>query len=453
MPENVIKNQSSLGFGIAYLFYEISNQLGIVCKVIHGTLKLPPPHPNSFFSGPISPMYPNHAWNSVTIDNEHYFIDICCASPKHPLNTTKDVDDGFFLAKTTEFIFTHIPLKAENQYNSPVLSYPVFWQLPYVRPAFFRDGLRFLNLNSSNLVVKNDEIIPLILHLKDETINIYAELEIFPKDFNIVSKCKKTWPAPVQRHPLLSQCINYNGKRMVKIYIGVNSKDCYAVLNIYSGKRPTLLSRKLKKELLKKMISKDNLEQGTIESDLTSEIVNIKSAIINNSENVIPVSVTSKQSRVIDILINPKNDVNETNKITKTNQVLFNNAELIGTPNSETYSLAANIPVHHLGKPFSQRFIQTNHFSEFEFYFKSPITSDFPLNSIVNFHILPTCPEFTQHYKIQLLSPSEGYSKFLYQSFDQSYVLSVKFNEVGNWRVICFSKTEGWSNITVLSCY
>ncbi|OLY80026.1 Cytokinesis protein 3 [Smittium mucronatum] len=283
LPENVFETKKSRGPGFSYLFNKLAISMGIETHIINGTIKLPPPHPDSFFSGPISPTIPNHVWNSVCINGEYLLMDLYGSSPGDPLNFEEVEVDKFFLAKPFNFIYTHMPTNSEYQYLSPAISYPVFWQLPCVKPSFFSNGLNFLNLETLNLVVKNDEIVPLILNLGDESMNIYAEVEIYDAGFYGNSDERKEWPSPKTKHPVLAQCINYEGKRMAKVYVGVRYHDCFGVLKIYTGKSPSVREQQPKNN---KMFSY-NSGQNSRTIHILTELFALKMENINNNSQVI----------------------------------------------------------------------------------------------------------------------------------------------------------------------
>ncbi|PVU91930.1 hypothetical protein BB561_004117 [Smittium simulii] len=451
LPEIVYETQKSKGPGFAYLFHKIASLLNIECYVVHGTLKLPAPYPDSALSGPVYPLLPNHAWNVVCIEGEYRMIDTACASPLHPLNMNNFQDDGFFMAYPRNFIYTHFPSDPIHQYLSPYVSWPVFWLLPYVRPAFFENGVKLLNLVAPYLSIQEDTLLPLIMCLNDSSKGCYAEVVMYENYSKKVSQLP-IFPKVSKTHPLLAQCMNYDNKRMVKILVGANSTDNRGVVNIYTGVRPGLLSKSAQVELMNIMANSDR-ENQKLDQNKTENFTQLE----RNSGTF---SQRSRSNSVLNLssyqIANPKQSikgifkhkrVNSETKL-KQNEMDFNSPFVIGAPNSKTYELAITLPLHHIGKPCTHEPILTNHFSKSEFYIKLPTCRVFDIGSLVEFHIASSSTE-TKHYKLQLKSPSGHPTKFIFQPKDHSYTLTHTMREAGKWTIVYHSDTDGWVPIVM----
>ncbi|KAJ1954294.1 hypothetical protein EC988_002514 [Linderina pennispora] len=113
---------------------------------------------------------------------------------------------------------------------------PIFWMLPYVRPAFFQSKVKLLNLpHVPRIELKDKEVRPLVLCLRDSTLSVFAEVELH--DSNGSGRI-------VARQPLLAQCVDYRGQRMVKILVGVRSQDVRGLVKVYCGTRLALQSKR-----------------------------------------------------------------------------------------------------------------------------------------------------------------------------------------------------------------
>ncbi|OMJ21280.1 cytokinesis protein 3 [Smittium culicis] len=471
MPDRVFESRLSRGPGFAYLFYHIANMLDLECYVVHGTLKLPAPHPDSLLCGPVSPLYPNHAWNAICINGEYRFVDSACASISHPLNETQDRDDSFFLAHPKNLIYTHFPFDPKHQFISPVISWPVYWQLPYVRPSFFRDNIKILNTTSSNIMVKDGELVPLVMSLGNRMISSYVELEMFDSDSINETSSSYNYPKPSSKHHLLAQTMNYGDKRMSKILVGANSKHSRGSIKIYTGIKPYFLNKNKQIELLNEMASLSSSESSTE--------INLN---ITNTSNKSSMGIGGKIFKKM-----RSNSVSTFDKNFKLGQPgngnamkgyfgnhrrrgsesklkpgeIINSPFVIGAPTNITYSLSCILPLHHLGNASKHESVLTNHFCEFEFYIKSPVSRIFDLGTQVNFHFLAgfnlgtekaTKSSVTKHYKMQLKSPSLHPTKFVFQPSDQSYILQHTVRELGDWIVQCHSDTDGWVSIVKYQC-
>ncbi|KAJ1676813.1 hypothetical protein EV182_007456, partial [Spiromyces aspiralis] len=220
----------SRGPGYAKLIHAMLSALNIECITVEGYLR----GPNDRFQGPILPQ-PNHTWNVVCVDGEFRGLDAACAAPGHPYNTSKTLDPWFFMVSPKELVFTHYPLLASHQFLDPVISLPVFWQLPYVRPSFFLHKVKLLNLHYPMIRLHDDQVEPLMLSLRDERLTVHAEIEIHDRVLD-----KNGRPRVISRQPLLAQCTNFKDVRMARVLVGLKAGDAYGVLKVYTGVRPPL---------------------------------------------------------------------------------------------------------------------------------------------------------------------------------------------------------------------
>ncbi|OLY82095.1 cytokinesis protein 3 [Smittium mucronatum] len=472
LPDKVFESRLSRGPGFAYLFYEMSKLVGLDCQVVHGTLKLPAPHPDSLLWGPVSPLYPNHAWNAICIDGEYRFIDAACASISHPLNLLACRDDNFFLTPPKNLIFTHFPFESKSQFLNPVISWPLFWQLPYVRPSFFHDRVNILKMASSHLMVKNGELVSLVMSLGSKQLSCYVEVEMF--DDNSIKASTETlrYPKPSSKHHALAQSMNYGDKRMTKAHIGVNSSYSRGAVKIYTGIKPFFLPKDKQIELLTYMASFSSSEYPSDETsnmntsfDKNSSSIGgkffkrIRSASISSSSRSSFKLGQSKNSESSKKYFGKHKRISSETKL-KPGEVL-NSPFVLGAPNSVTYNLSCVLPLYHLGNPSFHESVLTNHFCEFDFYIKSPTSRIVDLGTQVDFHLLAGFNHgsirhkkniITKHYKMQLKSPSLHTTKFVFQPRDQSYTLQHTVRELGNWEIQCHSDTDGWVPIVMYQC-
>ncbi|KAJ2542717.1 hypothetical protein GGF49_002667 [Coemansia sp. RSA 1853] len=391
-PNAVLQRRRSRGPGFAYLFDAMMNALGIESHTVRGYLR----QPLDTCQGVVLPAA-NHVWNAVCLDGEYRIIDTACASRSHPLNAESRTDPWFFLAPPREAIFTHFPLLVSDQFVDPVVPLPVFWMLPYVRPAFFTCRVKLLNLPQTPRVsLKDDVVVPLVLCVRDATLGVFAEVELH--DPNGSGRI-------VARQPLLAQCMDYRGKRMVKVLASIRGGDAHGLIKIYCGTRVPLQPKR---------------------ADASPAKAHKVLGFLQTRDRRAP---THDYSRI--------QNVDEEGAITT-------------VATSRTYPLACALSVTHSGRSNAHAFVQPNAATLSEFYIKEPTCAQLHLGESVLFHLLPVGDERLFH--MQLRSPSGQQFKFVYQPSDQGYVLRHTVKERGAWIVIFHSDSEGWMPIASYTC-
>ncbi|KAJ2238220.1 hypothetical protein IWW45_000229 [Coemansia sp. RSA 485] len=395
-PNAVLLRRRSRGPGFAYLFTAMMDALGIESITISGYLR----QPLDSYQGPVLPAA-NHVWNAVCLDGEYRLIDTACAAKSHPLNAESRIDSWFFLASPKDLIFTHFPTTPGEQFVDPVVPLPVFWMLPYVRPSYFSCKLKLLNLpHVPRIELRDDAVTPLVLCVRDSTMSVFAEVELH--DPNGSGRI-------VARQPLLAQCMDYRGKRMVKILVGVRAGDTRGLIKIYCGTRLALQPKRL--------------------GDETPSSPGKAHKVLGFLHNKDKRPSAHDYTRI--------KDVDEEGRI-KT------------AATYKTYPLACILPVVHRGRNNAQTFVQLNAAIPNEFYIKEPTDGQFHLGESVNFHLLPVGEERLFH--LQLRSPSGQQYKFVYQPADQGYILRHPVKERGAWIIVYHTDTDGWLPIASYNC-
>ncbi|KAJ2613150.1 hypothetical protein H4S08_002362 [Coemansia sp. RSA 1365] len=395
-PNAVLQRRRSRGPGFAYLFDAMMAALAIESHTIRGYLR----QPLDTYQGVVLPAA-NHVWNVVCLDGEFRLVDTACAARSHPLNAESRTDPWFFLASPKETIFTHFPLAATDQFVDPVVPLPVFWMLPYVRPNYFQSRVKLLNLpHLPHIALKDDKVTPLVMCVRDSTMSVYAEVELH--DSNGSGRI-------VARQPLLAQCMDYKGKRMVKVLASVRGAEVHGLIKIYCGVRVPLQPKKLSEE---------------------------SSSAVGKAQKVLGF-LQSKDRRPSAHDYSRIRDVDEDGSI-----------KTVAT--SRTFPLACVLPVVHRGRSNAATFVQPNAALPNEFYIKEPTEAQLHLGESIIFHLLPVGDERLFH--MQLRSPSGQQHKFVYQPSDQGYILRHTVKERGAWIIIFHSDSEGWLPIVSYSC-
>ncbi|KAJ2781304.1 hypothetical protein GGI15_003248 [Coemansia interrupta] len=394
-PNCVLQRRRSRGPGYAYLFDAMMQALGIECTTVRGYLR----QPLDSYQGAVLPA-DNHVWNAVCLDGEFRMVDTACAAKSHPLNAECKVDPWFFLASPKDLIFTHFPLAALDQFVDPVVPLPVFWMLPYVRPAYFQSKVKLLNLpHVPRIELRDDAVVPLVMCVRDATQAVFAEVELH--DPNGSGRI-------VARQPLLAQCMDYRGKRMVKILVAVRAADTRGLVKIYCGTRVPLQPKR---------------------SEEAAE------------------SPARAQKKVLGFLNKDKRpSAHDYSRIKDVDE----DGSIKTVATAKTFPLACVLPVVHRGRNNAPGFVQVNAAIPNEFYIKEPTDGQFHLGESVNFHLLPVGEERLFH--LQLRSPSGHQFKFVYQPADQGYILRHSVKERGAWIIVYHTDSDGWLPIASYNC-
>ncbi|KAJ2884099.1 hypothetical protein H4R27_002323 [Coemansia aciculifera] len=395
-PNAVLQRRRSRGPGFAYLFDAMMGALDIESHAVRGYLR----QPLDTYQGAVMPAA-NHVWNAVCLDGEYRLVDTACAAKSHPLNAESKTDSWFFMASPKDTLFTHFPVSASNQFVDPVVPLSVFWMLPYVRPTYFQAKVKLLNLpHVPRLELRDDQVTPLVLCVRDSTLSVFAEVELHdPSGSGRI----------VARQPLLAQCMDYKGKRMVKVMVGVRGADVRGLIKIYCGTRLPLQPKR----------------PGDV------------------------VQSPGKAQKMLGFLQGAKDKRSLAHDYTRVKDVdEEGNIKTVAT--AKTFPLACVLPVVHQGRNNAPTFVQPNAAMPNEFYIKEPTDGQLHLGESISFHLLPVGDERLFH--LQLRSPSGQQYKFIYQPSDQGYILRHTVKERGAWIIVYHTDTDGWLPIASYHC-
>ncbi|KAJ2035546.1 hypothetical protein H4S03_004239 [Coemansia sp. S3946] len=395
-PNAVLQRRRSRGPGFAYLFDAMMGALGIESHAVRGYLR----QPLDTYQGAVMPAA-NHVWNAVCLDGEYRLVDTACAAKSHPLNAESKTDSWFFMSSPKDTLFTHFPVSASNQFVDPVVPLSVFWMLPYVRPTYFQAKVKLLNLpHVPRLELHDDQVTPLVLCVRDSTLSVFAEVELHdPSGSGRI----------VARQPLLAQCMDYKGKRMVKVLVGVRGADVRGLIKIYCGTRLPLQPKR------------------------PGDVVQSP----GKAQKMLGFLQGSKDKRSLSHDYTRVKDVDEEGNI-----------KTVAT--AKTFPLACVLPVVHQGRNNAPTFVQPNAALPNEFYIKEPTDGQLHLGESISFHLLPVGDERLFH--LQLRSPSGQQYKFIYQPSDQGYILRHTVKERGAWIIVYHTDTDGWLPIASYHC-
>jgi hypothetical protein len=132
--QNVLKTKLAVCQGYSNLFKKLCDELAIPCDIVIGFGRGVGTSP---FAGD-TPTDSNHAWNIVTVNNEHYLIDCTWDSGYMDGRVSKQsyTTDWLFL-KPEQFLCSHYPENSRQQLTAKPLSSSEFLRLPFYKPKFF----------------------------------------------------------------------------------------------------------------------------------------------------------------------------------------------------------------------------------------------------------------------------------------------------------------------------
>lgn len=140
--KDVLKSRKSVCGGYSDIFSSLARSAGLEVVRIAGYGKGYGYLPGENFSGPS-----NHAWNAVKINGSWYLVD-CTWGAGYIDDNKKYVhkfDDHYFMTLPSEFIYGHFPEDSRWQLLEHPLSKSEFEKQAFLKPEFFRYGLKLGN--------------------------------------------------------------------------------------------------------------------------------------------------------------------------------------------------------------------------------------------------------------------------------------------------------------------
>jgi hypothetical protein len=137
--KDVLKSRKSVCSGYSDIFSSLARSAGLEVVRIAGYGKGYGYLPGDNLSGPS-----NHAWNAVKINGSWYLID--CTWGAGYIDDNKkyvhEFDDHYFMTPPSEFIYGHFPEDSRWQLLEHPLSKSEFEKQAFLKPEFFRYGLK-----------------------------------------------------------------------------------------------------------------------------------------------------------------------------------------------------------------------------------------------------------------------------------------------------------------------
>ncbi|MEL3903115.1 MAG: transglutaminase domain-containing protein [Treponema phagedenis] len=120
--------------GYAHLFKKICDEIKIHCEIVNGYGR---GVGTSIFEGE-TPAESNHAWNIVSVYNEHYLVD-CTWDAGYmdgKISKQRYTTDWLFV-KPEHFVYTHFPENPSQQLLKKTITAGEFITLPFLKPKYF----------------------------------------------------------------------------------------------------------------------------------------------------------------------------------------------------------------------------------------------------------------------------------------------------------------------------
>ena len=137
--KDVLKSRKSVCSGYSDIFSSLASSAGLEVARIAGYGKGYGYLPGENLSGPS-----NHAWNAVKINGSWYLIDCTWGAGYIDDNKkyVRNFDDHYFMTPPSEFIYDHFPEDSRWQLLEHPLSKSEFEKQAFVKPEFFKYGLK-----------------------------------------------------------------------------------------------------------------------------------------------------------------------------------------------------------------------------------------------------------------------------------------------------------------------
>lgn len=247
-PRRVIVSRRGCSEEIAVLVAEMCYAIGLQAEVIHGYLKAPG---EVFTMQDLSEAaaHPNHWWNAVIVEGEWRMIDCSLASPSNPRRSgyssagNQVADSWYFLARPSEFCYTHVPLLPEQQHILPPLAHDVLLALPVACPAFFKNSCSMWNFDTSLTHLEMLEMAHIQVAVPED-VELFAEVESqsFARDadgdyFESGDSSKKRALAQAEYITLPNNPTPFKRYTIKAVLPSSSSSAPRGTLQVYAGKR------------------------------------------------------------------------------------------------------------------------------------------------------------------------------------------------------------------------
>jgi transglutaminase-like putative cysteine protease len=147
-PLSVIQRGTGVCAGYAWLFDALTASVGIEATYVIGDVR---GYRGTTDDALISQF--QHAWNSVKLGDQWYLLDATWGARQEGESAAESLArrDYYYQTPANQMIFDHLPETDTWQLLENPVPTDAFQELPNLKPAFFRDGLRLANGFSDSL--------------------------------------------------------------------------------------------------------------------------------------------------------------------------------------------------------------------------------------------------------------------------------------------------------------
>jgi len=205
-----LKTKKAVCEGYAQTFKQVSERLGIQCKIIGGYSKGDVSDINNIAE------QENHAWNAVKIDNKWYLVDTTWGAGYDNGNRwIAEFDDFYFFTDPKEFSLTHYPSEKEWLLTENSLTKRQFYSKPIYKKSFFTNNLKLISPKSGVIRASANNDITFLIKKLPKNIALYYAFKGDKYSTKIETDCN------------IRQCnfiIPYTKNRDSELYIFANHK-------------------------------------------------------------------------------------------------------------------------------------------------------------------------------------------------------------------------------------
>lgn len=205
--EDVLESRSSICEGYSDLFFELAKIAGIEVVKISGYAKGYSYKIGDKFTGTT-----NHSWNAVKINGKWRLIDSTWGSGyvNEFGNFVREYDEFYFLTPPEYLIYTHFPEDKKWQLLPNPITKEQFEGLPFVKPPFFKNGLKFVSHKKA--LIQANSYLKVILSAPRDVLIIANLLQddIELKDLTFVQRNKDNYEINV--------VFPYSGEYILRIF-------------------------------------------------------------------------------------------------------------------------------------------------------------------------------------------------------------------------------------------
>ncbi|GAO49129.1 hypothetical protein G7K_3287-t1 [Saitoella complicata NRRL Y-17804] len=209
---------------VAWVVKVMCEAIGVPCQIVRGHLKQPADVPGDAVLGEV-----NHVWNAVLVEGEWRMFDVALANAGHPMHANlvshAKERDHWFLGRPSQWIYTHLPVRADQQHIVPPLPVDVAMALPFTAPAYWMKNMEMVEYDTSLGRIEDLDIAQFDVRV-GEDVDCVCEVE--------------TLAGAVLRKRSMAQCLWVDGRRTWRFKAVLKPGVGVGILKVYACKKNTV---------------------------------------------------------------------------------------------------------------------------------------------------------------------------------------------------------------------